>query len=675
MTCVGKASCRNTRFSGIVSNITIMTLVAMMSGCSTFAPDFGGSTVLSTLERPGGSPRPVGYAATRLGAAAATGNNTVPIIDRGEEGGGATNINTIDPELALVAVELAFVDTDVREFARVLFSELLNRPYVLDQGVSGVVTLRSGGRVDGNAALALAKQALAASGNTIFLSQGIYRVTNAGGAGAGVAGNLTNIRLKYINAQAAQQALLPLLNGRAEIVAIQGTTLSLRGDPETVALVDSLIKLIDVDQFKASSFGLFPLANSDVEAISSELETLYSGAGVTGVTMLPIVRLNTLLIIAKRASHLDFAQKWIKRLDKAASNKARINIYKVQHRQAENLAALLSNIFVDAGISGVSISDSPPDFQGEVFSPEQQPFTPVSSPTSNKGIRITADDQSNTLVVWAQPAEYELIERALLRLDVPLQQVYIEATIAEVRLGNELSHGVKWFVESELFSASLIDNSVGSLGPEYPGFNFSFRVPQAQIVLSALETYTDVKIVSSPTLTVLDRQTATIQVGDQVPIVTKSVQNTSSGNNIIANDVEFRDTGIILKVTPTIRDSGDVILEIEQEVSRVLSTTSSQINSPTISQRKISSTVSVPDGVAIVLGGLINENADQAGGGLPGTQRTILESIFGTKKTTWSRSELLVFIRPIIIRDRSDLREIVREIAEKMPLISQTKVN
>ena len=139
--------------------------------------------------------------------------------------------------------------------------------------------------------------------------------------------------------------------------------------------------------------------------------------------------------------------------------------------------------------------------------------------------------------------------------------------------------------------------------------------------------------------------------------------------------MEFRDTGVILKVTPTIRESGDVILEIEQEVSRVLSTTSSQINSPTISQRKVSSTVSVPNGIAIVLGGLINGTEDVSSGGLPGTQKTILESIFGSKKSKWARSELLIIIRPVIIQDQNDLREIVREIAAKMPNVMQVTVD
>jgi general secretion pathway protein D len=148
--------------------------------------------------------------------------------------------------------------------------------------------------------------------------------------------------------------------------------------------------------------------------------------------------------------------------------------------------------------------------------------------------------------------------------------------------------------------------------------------------------------------------------------VTKSIQDSSSGTNVIANDIQFRDTGVILKITPEIRQSGEVLLNIDQEVSRVVPTTSSKINSPTISQRKISSTVLVPDGTAIVLGGLMNSNQESGGGGLPGTPKTLLGALFGSSKDATSRSELIVIVRPKILQDRRDLRAVVEEVAQSM---------
>jgi len=166
-----------------------------------------------------------------------------------------------------------------------------------------------------------------------------------------------------------------------------------------------------------------------------------------------------------------------------------------------------------------------------------------------------------------------------------------------------------------------------------------------------------------------------IQVGDQVPVVTKSVQDASSGNAVIANDVTFRDTGVILKVTPQVRSSGEVLLKIEQEVSRVVPTTSSQIDSPTISQRKVASTVLVPDGTAIVLAGLISSSDEESRGGVPGSKGTLLEALFGSEQTKAARSELIVILRPVIIRDRSDFRDVAAEVADKMREVTAVPTN
>jgi general secretion pathway protein D len=110
------------------------------------------------------------------------------------------------------------------------------------------------------------------------------------------------------------------------------------------------------------------------------------------------------------------------------------------------------------------------------------------------------------------------------------------------------------------------------------------------------------------------------------------------------------------EVTQQIRGSGQVELNIEQEVSRVVATTSSAIDSPTISQRKMASTVLVPDGRAIVLGGLMTSSEEESDAGLPGTHGTLLESIFGSGKESAARTELIVIIRPMVIADNSDLR-------------------
>lgn len=643
------------RRQGLLKTLSVSTLLVATAGCSGLAglagPNPGASRMFEpvrAVSSPSKDGAAIGYA---------NGGTIEGVYEVGTDQGGGLADSPTDPTLASQRLTLSFVDTDVREFSRVLFSELLKRPYTVDRDLTGLITVRSGGEVDGLTALAMARQALEATGNTVIMSEGVYRVTSIGNRQLDASAGMKTFKLRYIDGNAARDALSPFLDGRAEVLNVGASSLSIRGDSEIVMLAGSLLATIDIDRFKQSSFALFPLQNGKAEDVVSELRALYDGAGVSGETLLAIERLNAVLVVTSLPSHLEFARKWVARLDNGRTDHRQISVYQVKNRDAASLATLLKDIFADAHVPITTAAAGT-----DVVAVSQAVF----GAQEEGGLRVTADAGSNSLVIWALPQELELVQQALRRLDTPLEQVYVEATIAEVRLNGELSHGVRWFLQSGPLSGGVTDTTNGAIGPEYPGFNFSFKVPQAHVVISALESYTDVKIVSSPQLTVIDHQTATIQVGDQVPIVTKSVQDTSSGANVIANDVSFRDTGVILRVTPDIRSSGEVLLNIEQEVSRVLPTTSSDINSPTISQRKVQSTVLVPDGEAIVLGGLMSASDETASGGLPGTQKNLLETIFGAKDQKASQSELIIIIRPVIIRSKDDLREVVAEIASKL---------
>ncbi len=651
--------------------IVFATVMFVLAGCSAsgLLPEPApAGTVNAKLSGSGFAPR-----SATSGALQQSGTFTArpTIIEPGQPPAASTEEAADDPELSRLSVELNFVDTDVREFARILFSELLKRPYTLDANVMGQVTVRSGGQIDGNKALSLARQALGTTGNAIRLSDGVYRVTNAGGGGDN--GASRTFALSHIDPAAAQNALGGLLQGRAEIVAVGASSLTIRGDAETLQMVGSMIAAIDIDRFATASFGLFPLSSGSASEVTEELRSLYSGAGVVPPTMLGIERINAVLIIATRPEHLDFAKKWIARLDQRSATDRQVYIYAVRNRDAPDLAKLLTSIFA----TGTSDADATP--VATSISEGQSMSAPGSflsgAPASDGGLSVTADTGANKLIIRARPKEYQLALEALSRLDTPLSQVYVEATIVEVRLSGELSHGVRWFLQSGGLGAGYSDNSSGAVAESYPGFNFSFEVPEARVVISALESHTKVRIVSSPQLTVVDRQTASIQVGDQVPVITKSVQNSTSGDTVIANDVTFRDTGVILKVTPQIRGSGQVELNIEQEVSRVVATTSSAIDSPTISQRKVASTVLVPDGRAIVLGGLMTSSEEETDAGLPSTHGTLLESIFGSGKESAARTELIVIIRPMVIADNSDLRAVANEVADKMRYVTNAPLN
>jgi general secretion pathway protein D len=310
------------------------------------------------------------------------------------------------------------------------------------------------------------------------------------------------------------------------------------------------------------------------------------------------------------------------------------------------------------------------------------PGAPLDDRTA--GVSVVADESNNALIITASAQEYHRMRRILEQIDVQPNQVLLEATIAEITLNDQLAMGVRWFLQTGNFQFRFTDlganannaatnggttalNTIPPVVPAFPGFSAFFNTPNAQVVISALSSITDVNIVSSPTLMVLDNKRATLQVGDEVPIVTQSAVAVQVPGAPVVNSVNMRNTGIILNITPRINDGGRVLLDIEQEVSTAVQTTTSGIVSPTIQQRRVKTTVSVDDGNCIVLGGLIQDKATNARtqtpliGDIP-----ILGNLFKAKDDNIQRTELLIAITPKIVKDTGQIRAIAAEFRDKI---------
>jgi general secretion pathway protein D len=291
-------------------------------------------------------------------------------------------------------------------------------------------------------------------------------------------------------------------------------------------------------------------------------------------------------------------------------------------------------------------------------------------PLTESDVRIIADESTNALVVRASPRDYQKIAEALKDLDVLPLQVLIEATIAEVRLEDSLRYGLQWFFQSGDFSTFLTQATSGAVSPVFPGFTAVLNNGNIRAVLSALEEVTDVNVISSPQLMVLDNQTARLQVGDQVPIAVQSAISVTDADAPIVNSIEQQDTGVILSVTPRVNAGGLVILEIEQEVSDVVQSetqTATEQLTPTISQRRISSVVAVQSGETIALGGLIQDDRDQTRSGVPLLSRIpIIGALFGQRGNTQRRTELLILITPRAVRDPAEARGVTDELRRRI---------
>jgi len=303
-----------------------------------------------------------------------------------------------------------------------------------------------------------------------------------------------------------------------------------------------------------------------------------------------------------------------------------------------------------------------------------------------RGPQIIADRSSNALVIVATEAEYATIEAAIRKLDIVPMQVLIEATVAEVTLNNELQYGTQFYLSNRTGQATLsnavsstptaidptmsVTNSAlfpGTLAPNFPGLAIARTIGSAQFALQALKTITDVQVISAPKLMVLDKQQATIQVGDLVPTITQSAVSVLTAGAPVVNNVQYQPTGIILNVLPRLNASGLVTLDIEQEVSDVVPTTSSSINSPTFEQRMIKTKVVVQDGETISLGGLISDKKSKENSGIPILQQLpLLGPLFSTRDNVSDRTEILVLLTTHVVYDEHDARALTEELRRKL---------
>jgi general secretion pathway protein D len=303
------------------------------------------------------------------------------------------------------------------------------------------------------------------------------------------------------------------------------------------------------------------------------------------------------------------------------------------------------------------------------------------------GVRITADAVNNSLLIYADLENYRLIESTLRQLDRPQLQVAIDATIAEVTLTDELSYGVQSYLTSKNLGlgtdkGSLLNTTATSaptatasaagtitnafLNRAFPGFNFLIgSESQPSAILDALHTVTDVKVLSNPSLVVIDNQVATLQVGDQVPVSTGSATVLTTSNTVV-NTIDYRNTGIILRVVPRVNENGNVRLDIEQEISNVSQATANTLT-PTVSERKVKSSIAVASGQTVLLAGLISETRQGNHSGIPGLdQIPHFGDLFSHNDNTTGRTELIIFIRPQIIRDGTDAHYVAEELRSKL---------
>lgn len=606
-------------------------------------------------------------------------------------------------------ITLNFVNTDVKDVAKAVLGDYLKLNYEIGANVQGNVTIQTSQPLQRSQVLPALEQALRLNGLGIVESHGIYKVVaiadaprmariNSGNSRhtANVGYGIDIVPVRYVGAAEMQKLLEPLAP-TAGIVHVDSArnVLIIEGTAEERQTLRDDIALFDADWLSGMSFAIITPSYTDAEELTKELNQVMGGLNspVGGlVQLIPIQRLNAVLAISHQTKYLEHLRAWVNRLDRPGQGSdKRIFIYNVQNGRASDLASTLGKLLFGSGGSGGSRApslaplqsargDIPPPPSGTDKSAAASPSITNSTPEgvsvsgSAPGIgdlSITADETNNALAILASPQQYGVIEAALRKLDAAPLQVLLEAAIAEVTLTNDLKYGVQYFWKDSHNQVVLSNTASTSVVPSLPGFAYMFsNGGNISVVLNALEQMTHVEVVSSPELMVLNNQTATLQVGDRVPIITEQAVSTQDGNAPIVNSVQYEDTGVILKVTPRVNRGGMVMMDISQEVSGVADVSASQVPSPTIQQRKITSSVAVQDGETIVLGGLISDSRNRGKDGIPFLQDIpVVGDLFGNTTNTSKRTELIVLITPHVIDDIKKARKITDELRRKLPAV------
>lgn len=287
------------------------------------------------------------------------------------------------------------------------------------------------------------------------------------------------------------------------------------------------------------------------------------------------------------------------------------------------------------------------------------------------GLSFVADEGNNAIVVSATPSEWRRIRQVLTEVDTMPSQVLIEATIAEVTLNDDLKFGLRWFFEKGgnefRLTDTLATGAIGAIAPQFPGFAYFLNTANAKIALNALADITNVNVVSSPSLMVLNNKKAVLQIGDQVPIATQQAVATDAALAPIVNAISFRETGVLLTIIPRVADDGRILLDIEQEVSDAKATTTSDINSPTIAQRRIKTTVTVNNGGSVVLAGLMQDRATRQRQQVPmAGDIPLVGNLFKNKDDEIARTELMIAITPHVVNDDRQTSMIAAEFRDRL---------
>jgi general secretion pathway protein D len=641
--------------------------------------------------------------------------------------GTGTFVNTAPPKADRKAgpedASLNFEALDVRSAAKVILGDYLRESYTVHPGVNGTVTFRTIKPIPKSALLPTLEMLLRQNNAAVVKEDGIFKVLPIANVRGSVSPQLGGaavplpqgysvvvVPLKFVGAKEMAKLLEPFAaDNTVRVDDIRNLVIIAGNQKEMRHLLDT-VELFDVDWLSGFSIGIFPVRSADVKALVADLDKVFGAAGSSPlaglIRVIPIERLNSLLIVTTQPKYLEKAKSWMERLDQigGTSGGSRLFVYAVRNGKAENLANLVTELFTKRttttvtppqlapGIRPGQIGSSPAlgSSTGTSMTTASQPASaslpsaaafalPGAVTSVSSEVRVIADKDNNALLILATPNDYEIIESALLKLDVIPKQVLVEVTVAEVTLSDDLKFGVDWYLTPHTRGDGSITSGALNMGglpstptgavPAFTGLQLINKLGgDVRGVLNALGKDGRLQVLATPQLMVLDNQKAQIKIGDRISVQTQqqSVAGTTTG---LINSFQYIETGILLAVTPRINSGGQVTLEVSQEVSVPQPVATPGAN-PDISQRTANTSVVVASGESIIMGGLIREDNTRSTAGIPLLSKIpVLGAAFGTQQIVKRRTETILLIRPTIITNVRQAAEATEELRRRMPAL------
>ncbi len=620
------------------------------------------------------------------------------------------------------AATFNFEGESLQAVAKAILGDMLGQNYVIAPGVQGTVTLATPNPVSPAEALNLLEMVLGWNNARMTYSGGRYNIVPADQALAGTVAPRTGspatargfesrvVPLRYVSASEMEKILKPYARPNAIVNVDSGrNVITVAGSRAELENYLRTIQIFDVDWMSSMSVGVFPLQSGKASDVVSDLEKVFGESSKSPVAgmfrFLPLDAANAVLVITSQPDYLDDIQQWLERIDTAGGG-VQLFSYELKYIKAKDLADRLAEVFGSGGggqsgdrggsaslmpgLQSTEIRDggmdgggtSSADIGGDSgrgggssgglgdgslsLSPRQGGNGAVTLQIDGSKVGVSAVDETNTLLVRSTGQAWRSIKDVIQRLDVMPLQVHIEAQVAEITLTGELAYGVSWYFENILGQTPLPANAgVRSLTDS--GLSYTFLSGSAVGILSALDKVGDARILQSPSLMVRNNAEASFNVGTRIPISSVSFNPNSGSDGNTFSQVQYLDTGTILKVRPRITKDGTVFLDLVQEISSPdPAATADENGNVRINTRKLKTEAAIQSGQTVMLAGLIRDETGHGSSGLPGLSRIpIIGGLFGKQTTSTGRSEVIVLLTPTIIRNPEDARDLTDEYSRR----------